>query len=119
MLHQSNLNLKNLLEKILNLPAKSQEKILLDLNEALGYAIYLHYKNEFNDSDKKELQGLMERKEATKLLSFVLERTNEKELQKIIQDESEKIIEDFLQGFMKTMDDKQRQEVLKRLKTLE
>ena len=112
-----NLNLKEILDA-LKIPSASQTSILGDLNEALGYILYRRYQDKFVNKDKDELKKLMEQNKAKELIFFILKRTNPKELKKIVQEESEKIIKEFLQGYMKVLNGKQREEVMRKINAM-
>lgn len=112
-----NLNLNKILDA-LKIPSASQVSILNDLNEALGYILYRRFKDKFVSKDQNELKNLMEQNKAKELIIFILKRTKSKELKKIVQEESEKIIKEFLQGYMKVLNDEQREEVTKRINTI-
>ncbi len=111
---QNNLNLKKILDT-LQFPPASQVNILRDLNEALGYGIYIKFQDKFPNKDKEKLKNLMEQKKAEELILFIIKRTNKKELQKIVQEESEKIIKDFIQKYLSMLNPVQRDETIKRI----
>lgn len=113
----NNASLKKVLD-VLNIPLRDQAKILLCLNESLGYGLYARYLEKFKEEERKKLKELFEKNKPEELTKFVLKHTNKKELQKIVREESEKLIKEFLQGYMKVLNDKQREEVTKRISTI-
>lgn len=110
------LNLKKILD-IVQIPLPDQANILCDLNEALGYGLYLRFHDKFEKKDKDDLKNLMQENKPDELIKLILKRTNKSEFQRIVYGESEKIIKEFLQGFITTINPKQKQEILKRLES--
>lgn len=108
-------------KKILDLfgvSSSGQIKVFYNLNEALGYRIYIRYREKFVGKDKEKLEELIKVNDPKKLISFVVRRTNKKELEGIIKTETEKIIKDFVQEYLKRLSNEKREEVIKKIENL-
>ncbi|MCL5675985.1 MAG: hypothetical protein M1120_02560 [Patescibacteria group bacterium] len=108
-------------KKILDLfeiSSSGQIKVFYNLNEALGYRIYIRYREKFVGKDKEKLEELITVNDFKKLIAFIIKRTNKKELEGIIKTETENIIKDFVQEYLKRLSNKKREEVIKKIENL-